>query len=43
MTIYPLKMRGFIQDLGLVKRRVTQLKPDKIRTDELFFIIINYY
>ena len=28
VTIHPLKMRGgFMQDLGLVKRRATQLKP----------------
>ena len=33
----PLKMRGFIQDLGLAKRRATQLKPVKIRIDELSY------
>ena len=27
VTIHPLKMRGFIQDLGLTERRATQLKP----------------
>ena len=27
VTIHPLKMRGFMPDLGLVKRRATQLKP----------------
>ena len=35
MTFHPLKMSGFIQDLGLVKKRATQLKPEKIRIDEL--------
>ena len=34
VTIHPLKMRGFIQDLGLVKRRAKQLKPEKTGTDE---------
>ena len=29
VTIHHLKIHGFIQDLGLVKRRVTQLKPEK--------------
>ena len=37
VTIQPLKMRGFIQDLGLAKRRATQLKPEKIRIDELSY------
>ena len=37
VTIYPLKMRGFIQDLGLAKRRATHLKPEKIRIDEIFY------
>ena len=38
VTIQPLKMRGLIQDLGLVKRReTTQLKPVKIRIDELSY------
>ena len=35
VTIHPLKMLGFIQDLGLAKRRATQLKPEKIQIDEL--------
>ena len=30
-------MRGFIQDLGLAKRRDTQLIPEKIRIDELSY------
>ena len=37
VTIHPLEMHGFIQDLGLAKRRATQLKPEKIRIDELFY------
>ena len=37
LTIHPLKMHGFIQDLGLAKHRVTQLKPEKIRIDELSY------
>ena len=37
VTIHPLKMRGFIQDLGLAKCRATQLKPEKIRIDELSY------
>ena len=37
MTIHPLKMRGFIQDLGSAKSRATQLKPEKIRIDELSY------
>ena len=32
---HPLKMRGFIKDLGLAKRRATQLKPEKTQMDEL--------
>ena len=35
VMIHPLKMPGFILDLGLAKSRVTQLKPEKIRIDEL--------
>ena len=35
VTIYLLKMRRFIQELGLAKRRAAQLKPEKIRIDEL--------
>ena len=30
-------MSRFIQDLGLAKRRATQLKPEKIRIDELSY------
>ena len=37
VAIHPLKMRGFIQDLGLAKRRATQIKPEKIRIDELSY------
>ena len=37
VTIHPLKMCGFMQDLGLAKRRATQLKPEKIRIDELSY------
>ena len=37
VTIHPLKMRGSIQDLELAKRRATQLKPEKIRIDELSY------
>ena len=37
VTIHPLKMHGFIQDLGLAKRRATQLKPEKIRIVELSY------
>ena len=37
VTIHPLKMHRFIQDLGLAKRRATQLKPEKIRIDELSY------
>ena len=37
VMIHPLKMRGFIQDLSLAKRRATQLKPEKIRIDELSY------
>ena len=33
--IHSLNMCRFIQDLGLAKRRATQLKPQKIRIDEL--------
>ena len=35
VTIHHLKMRRFIQDLGLEKRSATQLKSEKIRVDEL--------
>ena len=35
VMIHPLKMPGFILDLGLAKSKVTQLKPEKIRIDEL--------
>ena len=37
VTIHPLKMRRFIQGLGLAKRRATQIKPEKIRLDELSY------
>ena len=37
MTIHLLKICGFIQDLGLAKLRATQLKPEKIRIDELSY------
>ena len=37
VTIHRLKMEGFIQDLGLAKCRATQLKPEKIRIDELSY------
>ena len=37
VMIYPLKMRLFIQDLGFAKCIVTQLKPEKIRIDELSY------
>ena len=37
VTIHPLKMRGFMQDLRLAKRRATQLKPENIRIDELYY------
>ena len=35
VTIHHLKMNGFLQELGLAKRRVTQLKPEKVQIDEL--------
>ena len=37
VTSHALKMRGFIQDLGLTKRRATQLKPEKTQIDELSY------
>ena len=37
VTINPLKMPRFIQNLGLAKRRATQLKPEKTRIDELSY------
>ena len=37
VTNHPLKMRGFIQELGLAKRRAMHLKPEKIRIDELSY------
>ena len=37
VTIHPVKMRGFIQDLRLAKRRATQLKPENIQIDELSY------
>ena len=35
--IHPLKMRGFIQGLGLAKLRARQQKSEKIRIDELSY------
>ena len=35
VTIHTERMCGFIQELGLAERRDTQLKPGKIRIDEL--------
>ena len=43
VTIHPLKMREFVQDLGLAKRRATQLKPEKIRIDELSYQLEKLY
>ena len=37
VMIHLLKMRRFIQDLGLAKCRATQLKPEKIRINELSY------
>ena len=37
VTIHPLKVCRFIQDLELAKRRATQLKPEKIRIDKLSY------
>ena len=37
VMIYPLKIRGFMQDLVLAKRRTTQPKPEKIRIDKLSY------
>ena len=37
VTIHPVKMCGFIQDLGLEKHRATQLKAEKIGTDDLSY------
>ena len=37
VTINPLKIYGFRSDLELTKRRATQLKPNKIRIDELSY------
>ena len=37
MTTHPLKMCRFMQELGLPKHRATQLKPEKIRIDELSY------
>ena len=37
VTIHPPKMRGFIQDLGLVKRSATWLKPEKFPINELSY------
>ena len=43
VMIHPLKMDGLIQDMGLAKRRATQLKREKIRMDELFYQIEQFY
>ena len=37
VTIHPLKIRRFIKDLGLAKRRASQLRPEKIRIDEFSY------
>ena len=37
VTINPLKMRRFIQDLGLAKRKATQLKLEKIQIDKFSY------
>ena len=37
VTIHALKMGAFIQHMGLAKLRATQLKPEKIRIDELSY------
>ena len=37
VIIHPLKMRRFIQDLGLAKLRAMQLKSEKIRIGELSY------
>lgn len=37
VTIYTLNMRGVMQYLGLVKGRATQLKPGKIRIDDISY------
>ena len=37
VTIHPLKIRRFMQDLRLAKGRATHLKPEKIRIDELSY------
>ena len=37
MTIHPLKMHGFIQDLELAKYRAMQLKSEKFWIDELSY------
>ena len=43
VMIHPLKMDRLIQDMGLAKRRATQLKREKIRMDELFYQIEQLY
>ena len=35
VTIHPLNMLEFIQDLGLAKRSATQLKSDKTRIESM--------
>ena len=43
VTIHPLKMLRFTQNLGLAKRRATQLKPEKIQIDESSYQPENLY
>ena len=43
VMIHPLKMDRLIQDMGLAKRRSTKLKREKIRMDELFYQIEQFY
>ena len=37
VTIHPLKMHGFMQELGLAKCRATHLKTGKFRIEELSY------
>ena len=37
VTIHPLKMHGFMQELGLSKRKAKQLKSEKIQIGELSY------
>ena len=43
VMIHPLKMDRLIQIMGLAKRRSTKLKREKIRMDELFYQIEQFY